>query len=82
MWPTEYMVHEHRKELQRVAAQVSLVREASSAREAQPSRRAGWLAFAANARVFNAIRRFRRPRPAVTAEAAPCPQTAVLGRVN
>lgn len=74
MWPTEYMVHEHRKELQRVAAQVSLARAASLAVEAQPSRRARWLTV-----VFNAI---RRPRPVDTVDSATRPQTIVLGRVN
>jgi hypothetical protein len=60
MWPTEYMVHERRKELQRVAAQVALEHEATR------PQRAGWMA------VFSRIAlRLRRSRPIEIGELAP-----------
>lgn len=78
MWPTEYMVHEHRKELQRVAAQVSLVRSAQADPAPQPVRVNRLL----NA-VFNAIRRLRRPeRPRARAAAASALPTIRLERAN
>ena len=55
MWPTEYGVHEHRKELERSAAQIRLAREVST----QPASRL--------TRLFNVMRMFhfrrRRPQP-------------------
>ncbi len=55
MWPTEYGVHEHRKDLERTAAEIRLVREVST----QPSHLLTVL--------FNVMRMFRfrlrRPQP-------------------
>ncbi len=69
MWPTEYLLHEHRKDLLREAAQNELAREAQ-----MPRRRL----LAAVSRLLN----FRRPRPVQTIERAARPQTVILGRVN
>ncbi len=55
MWATEYMVHEHRKELLRAAAQAHLVREA----QAQPRARvARWWAY----ELVRWLQSVRRPR--------------------
>ena len=55
MLPTEYMIHEHRKELERTAAEIRLIREAST----QPTR---WTTFVVNImRMFRF--RLRRPNP-------------------
>lgn len=71
MWPTEYMVHEHRKELQRAAAQVALVREATQ------RQRPGWMA------VFSRIAlRLRRPNTAAFGEQAAQPHMTMLGRAS
>ena len=51
MLPTEYVVHEHRKELERTAAEIRLVREAAT----QPNRLLTTL--------FNVVRMFRLRRP-------------------
>jgi len=55
MWPTEYVVHEHRKNLERTAAEIRLSREAST----QPTR---WMIHARNLMRMFRIRR-RRPQP-------------------
>jgi hypothetical protein len=68
MWPTEFMINEQHKEMQRVAAQVSL------ARSVQMPRR-HWLAA-----VFNLIV-IRRPRPVESVESPAQTQPVVLGRV-
>jgi hypothetical protein len=78
MWPTEYMVHEHRKELQRVAAQVGLARQARQGDVQRTRRSRLQVLFAA------IMASFRRPRriPAAATECAGQPQITVLGRVN
>lgn len=71
MWPTEYTVHEHRKELLRTAAQVRLVQQVRV--ERTPLMR--WLT-----RVFVHFR-LRRPQPMNVQPAACLPATA-LRRVS
>ena len=66
MWPSEYMLHEHRKDMLRIAAETRLAREAGVER---PS------LIQMLARVFNQIR-LRRPRqidliPAVQPQRTP-----------
>ncbi len=68
MWHTEYMIHEHRKDMLRVAEQVRLARLARA--ERPPLTR--WLT-----RVFAVVR-----RPSMI-EPVPCPQPcAELGRAS
>jgi hypothetical protein len=64
MWPTEFMVHEHRKEMQRVAAQMRLV---NSVRTPQPSMVARW-----RNQVIASLSFFRRP---AVIEVQPHPQS-------
>jgi hypothetical protein len=63
MWPTEYMVHEHRKDMARIAAQMRLVREAATTHP-RTTKRWGWQVFAM----------LRRPQPSqpVTAAQTQC----------
>lgn len=65
MWPTEAMVYEHQKDMQRIAAQERLAREVSAARP-RSTKRWGWLVFAM----------LRRPQRSVT---VPEPQCALEG---
>jgi hypothetical protein len=70
MWPTEFMVHEHRKEMQRVAAQVRLV---NSVRTPHPSMVARW-----RNQVIASLSFFRRPpvietQPITQPCLEPCP---------
>ncbi len=65
MWPTESMVYEHQREMLRTAAQMRLIREASTTRP-RAFKRWGWPMFAM----------LRRPQKSV---AAAQPQCALEG---
>ena len=58
MWPTEYTVHEHRKDLERTAAEVRLACEVRLANEVPTQRLTRWLVRLVNLIRFD--RRFRR----------------------
>jgi hypothetical protein len=70
MWPSEYMLHEHRKDMLRLAAENTLAREVRG--ERQPITQS-------LIRVFKQIR-LRRPH-SLAPEVQPCPQP-VLRRVS
>lgn len=71
MWPSEYMLHEHRKDMLRIAAEIRLAREVRGER---PSLMQTLM------RVFNQI----RIRPSRQIEVIPVvqPQCAPLRRVS
>ena len=74
MWPTESMIHEHRKEMERFAAQMRLIRQFEPERPHVTVTH--WLT-----QVFATL---RRPRLARRIEIVPVvqPQCAPSGRVN
>ena len=77
MWPSEYMLQEHRKDMLRIAAEISLANEV---RQERPS------LIQSLTRVFNQLR-FRRPSRQieiipVPAKLAVQPQCTPLGRLS